>query len=245
MDAGQLSIVATAFFVAGFVKGVTGLGFSTTALPGLVLALGLEASLPLVIIPSVASNLAVMRSAGHFRSSVRRFWPLYAAAVPGLVIGLRLLATLDPGHATVVLGAVLMAYCVFAFVSPDVRLPTPLAGPLAVPVGLTNGVINGLTGSQVMPVLPFLISLRLDPDRFVQAANIMFTLSSLIMAAGLTVIGLMTPTAVLISLAGLLPVLIGVRVGTAVRRVLSPEAFRNGVLAVLALLGASLVISVG
>ena len=131
MEPLQLLIVASAYFFAAFVKGITGLGFSTTALPFLVLALGLKTTLPLLIIPSVVSNLIVMHGAGHFRSSLRQFWLLYASALPGLVVGLSLLATLDPGHSTAVLGAVLIVYLHFCACPP--RLSSCHAsGPAAI-----------------------------------------------------------------------------------------------------------------
>lgn len=244
MEPLQLAIVAAAFFFAAFVKGVTGLGFSTTALPFLVLALGLKSTLPLLIIPSLASNLIVMRDAGHFRSTLKQFWLLYVAAVPGLIVGLTLLSTLDPRHSTAVLGAVLIVYCAFAMAQPNFRIALRLARPLSMPVGLATGVVNGLTGSQVMPVLPFLLSLQLDPSRFIQAINIFFTISSLVMAAGLAKLGLLTPAVALASLAGLVPVFLGVKAGGTVRRWLSPQAFRIAVLIVLALLGASLIVRV-
>lgn len=242
MEPRQLAVVAGAYFIAALVKGVTGLGFSTTALPFLVLALGLKATLPLLLIPSIVSNVIVMRSAGRFRSTLGRYWLLYISAVPGLLIGLTLLSTVHPARSTAVLGAVLVLYSGLSLFRPDLRVPQRLIGPLSIPVGLANGVVNGLTGSQVMPVLPFLMSLHLPPDRFVQAANIFFTVSSLIMASGLITLGLMTPTVAAISVVGLLPVFLGVRVGTMVRRTLSPRGFRNGVLLVLAVLGVSLVV---
>ena len=236
----QLLIIACTYSFAAFVKGVTGIGFSTTALPFLVLALGLKTRLPLLIIPSVASNLIVMRRAGHFRSTLKQFWLLYVSALPGVVIGLSLLSALDPSHSTAVLGVVLIVYCTVALARPNFRIAGHLVRPLSVPVGLTNGIVNGLTGSQMVPVLPFLMSLHLEPDRFVQAANIFFTMSSLVMATGLVTLGLMTPGMAAVSVAGLVPVLVGVTLGTRVRHSMSPQRFRVGVLLVLALLGASL-----
>lgn len=243
MEPLQILVVAGAYFVAGLVKGVTGLGFSTTALPFLVLALGLTHALPLVILPSMASNLMVMRAAGHFCSTFRQFWILYVAAIPGLLVGLRLLATLDTGYSTAVLGIVLVLYSVLALAQPDLRLPRRLARPVSGPVGFVTGIVNGLTGSQVMPVLPFLLSLHLETDRFLQATNSFFTMSSLVMGAGLTTLGLMTPEAVAVSLIGLVPVWLGIKTGSAGRLLLSPQAFRTAVLLVLALLGVSLLLT--
>jgi uncharacterized membrane protein YfcA len=241
-DAIEFVIIISAFFFAAFVKGTTGLGFSTTALPFLVLALGLKETLPLLIIPSVTSNIIVMRDAGGFRPALRQFWPLFLAALPGLVLGLFLLAWLDPVISAGILGLVLIGYCLIALAQPELRLRAKLVTPLQVPVGLINGVFNGLTGSQVMPALPYLMSLHLPADRFVQTINILFTSSSLVMAVGLTKLGLMTPATLVISVIGLVPVFVGVRLGGRLRRWLSPDHFRVSVLAVLLVLGISMAV---
>lgn len=233
MDTETLAIVGGAFFFAAFSKGITGLGFSTSCLPILALAIGLKATLPLLLVPSVASNVIVMIEAGHFRESLRRFWPLLLAAVPGVALGLALLTWLDQRHAGGSLGAVLFAYGVFALRTPDLRLPARLEKPLAPAAGFLTGLVNGLTGSQVMPVLPFMLALHMDRDRFVQAINCSFTFCSLAMAAGLSKIGLMTGEAALVSALGLVPVYAGVRLGSLVRRRLAPELFRKAVLFML------------
>lgn len=238
----ELSIIAAAFFFAAFAKGTTGLGFSTTCLPFLVYAIGLKAALPLLIIPSLASNIIVMRDAGHFKETVSRFWPLFLMALPGVVLGLWLLDSLDGKLAAAVLGLVLVAYCLFALANPHLKLPSNLEKPLAPFIGFTTGIFNGLTGSQVMPVLPYLLSLNLEPNRFVQAINCSFTLSSLVMAAGLAKLGLMTIETAIISACGLLFVWTGIKLGARVRRMLSPEIFRVIILVFLLLLGVSLTV---
>ncbi|MCY3754925.1 MAG: TSUP family transporter, partial [Alphaproteobacteria bacterium] len=106
----MLALVAVAFLIAAFVKGATGLGFSTCALPLLALSIGIREALPLVLAPSIASNLLVMRGAGHFRETVRRFWPLCLAVLPGIALGVMLLVWVDPLAAGAVLGAVLAGY---------------------------------------------------------------------------------------------------------------------------------------
>ena len=242
METTQLTIVASAFLFAAFVKGVTGLGFSTTALPFLVYALGIKEALPLLIIPSIASNLIVMRDVGEFRPTASRFRWLYLAVAPGVVLGLSLLNWLDPIVSSAVLGIALILYCVIAWLQPDFRMRRRIAKVLEIPVGFTTGLINGVTGSQVMPVLPFLLSLQLERNVFIQAINVSFTLSSLVMAIGLWKLGLMTLQSVEVSLLGLVAVLIGVRFGSYVRRWLSPAAFRSAVLIILTVLGVGLIV---
>lgn len=91
-----------------------------------------------------------------------------------------------------------------------------------------------------MPVMPYLMALKLDRSRFVQAINCSFTLSSLVMAAGLYNLGLLDLSAVGVSALGLALVYLGTRLGSVVRRMMSPSVFRNSVLLLLFGLGVSL-----
>lgn len=240
MDPLQLAIVGFGLLIAGVVKGATGLGYSTCALPVLTLAVGLHTAMPLVLFPSLASNLTVMAGAGHFRATLRRFLWLYLALLPGLGLGLLLLLRIDQDAAASVLGLVIVAYCVFAFWRIDLRLAGRFERPLQIPVGLLNGLINGLTGSQIMPLVPYMLSLRLDPRRFVQAVNIGFTLSSLVMVVGLSQAGVLTGTTFLVSVAGIAPAMLGGWLGGKLRERLPEAKFRPLVLGVLMVLGAIL-----
>ncbi|MGI9414488.1 MAG: sulfite exporter TauE/SafE family protein [Hyphomicrobiales bacterium] len=242
LDLSSLIVPLAAYLIAGLVKGTTGLGFSTTCLPILAISLGLKESLPLIIVPSLMSNVTVMRDAGHFRETVTRFWPLYVALLPGLAGGLALLAWVDGATAAVALGIVLCLYAAYGLARPATRIEGGLVRPLAPPVGFITGFINGLTGTQVMPLLPYMLALQLDPNRLVQAINCSFTLSSLIMAAGLARLELFTLDQLAISVLGIVPALAGVKLGGVVRRRIGPETFRKMVLIVLLVLGVSLML---
>jgi len=205
-------------------------------------SLDVVAILPLVFIPSIMSNLIVMREAGHFRETVRRFWPMYLAAAPGVGAGLLLLRVTDPAIATSALGGVLIVYGVFALSRPSFAIPARLVGPLAPPVGLVTGVLSGLTGTQTLPVMAYLITLRLTPNQLVQALNCSFTFCSLVLAVGLTSTDMMTGVDLAISAAGLVVVVVGVRIGGRFRRRLSPAMFRRIVLWMLLTFGVVLIL---
>ena len=239
-SAAQIGASLAIFLLSATAKGVTGLGFSTMCLPFLAMTVGLKEALPLLIIPSIATNLVVMRGAGQFGTAVKRFWPMLAATVPGLALGLWALATVDGPSAGAVLGAVLVVWCSLSYLNPSMRLPAAWARPLGPVSGFMTGALNGITGSQVMPVMPYLMALQLDRNLFIQAINCSFTLSSLIMAFGLNRLGLFTTDAVILSVAGVALAFGGVRLGERIRNRLSPDRFRLALLAMLVLMGASL-----
>lgn len=242
MDSDILATVFAAYLIAALIKGASGMGFSATCLPIMALSLDVSAILPLVFIPSITSNLMVMREAGHFRETIRRFWPLFLAAAPGVGVGLYLLTVVDPAVATSALGGVLIVYSVFALARPAFLLREGLVTPLALPTGLVTGLLSGLTGTQAMPVLAYLMSLKLTPNQLVQALNCSFTFCSLVVAVGLASNDMMTGHDLMISVAGLLIVLVGVRVGGRIRQRLSPAAFRRIVLWLLLVFGVVLIL---
>jgi uncharacterized protein len=233
MDLDLLGLAALGLFAAGVVKGGTGLGYSSCAIPFLVPALGLNAAMVVVLAPAIATNLGVALSAGHFRETCRRFYLFYLATLPGIGCGVLILAFCDQALATRALGIMVLCYAVFALAKPNLVLPQRLAAWLQGPAGFANGIITGLTGSQVMPLLPYMMSLGLEPDRFVQAVNLSVLVSSLVLAAALAFAGAVDPRWFAISLLAILPAMLGIGVGTFCRRYISAEGFRKLVLAVL------------
>lgn len=241
MDGTDYAFILTAYVVASTIKGLTGIGFSTSCLPIMALRLDLTVAIPLVIIPSIVSNLAVMLQAGRFGSAVRRFWPLYLASIPGLLAGVALLVAIRADAAKAILGLVLMAYALWALSNKSFALSEERERQLRVPVGLCTGFVNGLTGSQVMPVLPYLLSLPLDKKAFVQAINISFTLSSLILLLAMNQRGFLSAPTLLAAVAGLLPVLVTVYLAGRLQHRLSGTWHRRLVLGFLLVMGLILV----
>lgn len=237
----QLATLAAAYFIAALVKGVTGLGYSSTCLPILTLAFGLKEALPMVLLPSVASNLVVMASTGGFQASVQRFWRMILSAAASVFAGLWALTQMRSESAAAVLGIVLLIYVGFAFSNASFRLTEARTRKFEPAIGVATGFVNGLTGSQVMPLIPYLLSLNMTRARFLQASNQSFTLSSAAMFAGLGVAGLMTLQVLAVSACGLVLVVLGTFLGRRISRHLAPLAFRTTVLLILAALGLGLI----
>jgi len=239
MDSFVIICVLATFFFAAFLKGTVGLGFATTCLGVMASYLDLRVAIPLVIIPSLLSNALVMIDAGGFVRVFRRFWIMYAAALPGLGIGLWILGGGDTVLPRAVLGASMLLYGLYGLWGGRFTLRhTPLSASV---VGIFTGLVNGLTGSQIMPVLPYLMSLDITKDELVQAINTSFTISSLVMLVGLGRLGLVNSESMILSATGVVPVFAGIWLGGRVRRLLPEATFRRIVLVMIMILGAGLV----
>lgn len=240
MSVEATGLVIGAFFLAAFLKGVTGMGFSTICLGLIAAFVDIKLAIPLVIFPSLSSNVLVMMDAGRFVEALKRFWILFLSALPGLALGLILLDSVSNDVARLVLGVVLFAYGLWSLVKAAPALPPRLEPVLNAPVGFVTGVVNGLTGSQVMPVLPYFVALKLDKDLFVQSINISFTASSLVMLLGLSNLGLLSWSIAGVSAIGIPLVAAGIWLGGKIRRRIPDEQFTTVVLVLLMLLGLNL-----
>lgn len=239
MDSTIITFVFATFLFAAFLKGTAGLGFATTCLGIMATLVDIRLAIPLVVIPSLLSNTMVMIDAGGFLSILRRFWFMYLASFPGLLLGLWILGGGDTTIPRAVLGTSMVFYGAYGLWGGQFSLAhKPL---IAGCVGITTGLVNGLTGSQIMPILPYLMALDITKDELVQAINTSFTFASIIMLFGLGKLGLMNWDIAMISAAGLVPVWLGIWLGGKVRRLLPEVVFRKVVLVMVALLGAGLV----
>lgn len=243
MDAANVWVAAAGLLLAGLIKGITGIGYSTCALPFLSVAVGLRNAMALVVAPAIASNVAVLFGGNEVRRVAARFWPFYASTVPGIALGTYLFSGIDADVATQILGALTLAYVMLALARPSMRMAPRLERPLALPAGFLNGVVTGTTGSQVMPLMPYFMALRLKPEEQVQAINLSVTLASVILGAAMLVAGVMSSELALASLVATAPAMAGVGAGNIVRPALSAATFRFLSLMMLTSIGTSLLLT--
>lgn len=239
MDPHTLLIVLS-FAMAAFLKGLTGIGFASICLGIIASFVDMKTAIALVILPSLASNFMVIIGSGRMKDAFVKYWPLYACALSGLVAGLWLLGRVQSETSRTVLGVMIVAYSLWALVNQEYVLSDRMAKRLLVPVGVATGVANGLTGSQIIPVLPYLMSLGIDKNLLVATINTSFTLSSLIMLGGMWRMGFMNSHTLVVALVGTPLVALGIFLGTRLRNRSSEKVFRILVLVLLLGIGVNL-----
>lgn len=230
-------LVASVFVIAGMVKGVIGLGLPTVALGLLTAFFGLEIAMALMLAPAFITNIWQAVSGGHSSVVLKRTWPLLLLATVFVWPGVTLAAHWESEALASILGGVLIAYGVSGLAHLAIRMPRNQeiwAGPL---VGGINGMLTGLTGSFVVPGVLYLQSLSLPRDQLIQAMGMLFTSSTLALAIGLAGHGKLPLQMSLASTLSILPALVGMMIGRAIRGRLSEATFKRASFAVLIALG--------
>lgn len=240
-DTTLLAIAGLTFLVAGLVKGLIGLGLPTVSIAVLSATVGLPMALPLMVVPSVITNLWQAIVGGALVLLLRRFWSLLVSSVVGVFVAYSLLFVTNPKGMTALLGIVLCIYSGAALFSltlvPRVRRER-LASPT---VGLVTGLLAGATGSMVMPVVTYLQMLGLSKDHFVQMMGISFTVSTAAIGLAVAEHGHYEVDVFFTSVVCLAPALLGMQLGQVLRRGISEDLFQRCVHVGLVAIGLHLI----
>ena len=230
------------FLLAGGVKGVVGLGLPTVAVALLSATFGIEAALPLLVIPSFVTNVWQGAIGGHAAGLFRRFGIALAIIPVTTWVGYHYVFISAPDAMERVLGAILVVYAGLGLRTARFSVPSRAEAVLTPVVGLVNGLVTGVTGTFVVPVVMYLEALGLDRDQLVQMMGIAFSVSTAALAVVLVLHGAYRLDAGFVSAVAVVPAIAGMAGGARLRARLTPAAFRRWLLLALGLLGLKLLV---
>jgi uncharacterized membrane protein YfcA len=240
-DSAIILAVAGTFLLAGTVKGVIGLGLPTVSLALLTVAFDLPSAMALLLVPSFVTNLWQAMTGGNAKAILLRIWPFLLMATATVWIGAAALTRVDLSLLTALLGVLLAAYSIVNLAGIRVTIPArheAWAGPV---VGSANGVLTGMTGSFVVPGVMFLQAIGLPRDMLIQAMGMLFTASTLALAAALQKADFLTVEHGILSAGAVIPAIVGMVLGQRIRTKLSEQRFRKVFFVAILVLGAYII----
>lgn len=231
----ELLILIGGLAAAGLAKGTSGMGLPLIATPILAGVFGPRAAVTIVTIPIFVSNSLLLVQGFRSRGLLRGIAPLFVASAIGTALGTLLLATLDQRTF-----AILITIMVIVFLARGDRLlgddPAALRARILGPVVcFVGGVLQGTTSIASPLVGSYFHAQRLTAADFVFVLAALFELNSIVQLVGYSLQGLYTPEIVAIGLLGLVPTLLALAVGIALRGRLDPARFRQLIVALLIL----------
>lgn len=241
METHVILFIAATFLLAGFVKGVIGLGLPTIAVGVLGVIMAPAQAAALLVVPNLITNGWQIATGPGLRAISLRLWPMLAGIVLGTWAGAGLLAQQKNGQATFYLGVALVLYALVGLKAAKLRVPARAELWLGPVIGVATGIATAATGVFVLPAVPWLQALGLDKDELIQALGLSFLVSTLALGVGLIGAGALDLTVVWHSTLALVPALAGMALGTMIRTRISASAFKLCFFAGLLALGAYLI----
>lgn len=229
--------IAAIFVLAGFVKGVIGLGLPTIAMGLLAIVMPPAQAAAMMIVPSLVTNVWQMLDGGHLRAVLARLWPMLLAVCIGTWSGAGLMRGAYANYGALALGLLLVLYAALGLSRVRFSLSRAQEAPVGAVAGFVTGLITAATGVFVIPAMPFMQAIGLEKDELVQALGAAFTVSTVALAGNLIATDAFNVSLAGPALAALGAALLGMWIGQALRQRMHPNAFRRWFFIGLLLLG--------
>jgi len=240
-DPATLALIAAVMVVAGFVKGVTGLGLPLVSLGLMTIFLPIREVLGIIILPLVLTNIWQVIGVRGTLAPLRRFWPMLVTMLAGLAIGAQLVVVLDASYLYLIVGVMVTVFTALGFLAPTMRLPHRAEVPCGVAIGALAGFCGGVGGIWGPPISMYLLALGLKKDDFIGTVGLVWFLGALPLGLFYTMNGIVGSHNILYSLVACFPAVAGLLVGQCMRRRIPQESFRKVLMATLFLIGLNLI----
>jgi uncharacterized protein len=230
-------MIVGVFLLAGWVKGVVGMGLPIVAMGTLGLTMPPVQAAALLVVPSLVTNVWQFVAGPSAWRILRRLASMLIFVCAGTALGIRFI-TGDSSHLpAIALGAVLVVYGVLGLSLPRLSVPLRSEWILSPIVGGFTGVVTGATGVFVVPAVPYISALGLTKDELIQALGLSFTVSTVALGVALGSSGGFSPGVLLASCGAVVPALVGMFAGQVTRNRIEPVAFRKWFFVAMVLVG--------
>jgi uncharacterized membrane protein YfcA len=235
-----LVLVIVSLVVAGTMKGVIGVGMPTVAIPLLSAFIDLQASVMLLTVPLILSNIPQALEGGDTFGCFIRLIPVLLGMMPGILVGVTVLLIAGPVTAKAVAGVVVMIAAALPLLAPRFQLKVSMQTPVGVAAGFMGGALGGIAAMSGPLVFSFLLAKGLRGRDFTKEASLFLVLSAALLTILLSSSTRFDWLDLAISTLAVVPVAIGMLFGQRLRDRIPAESFKKIVLVVLLASGAGL-----
>ena len=227
---------------SSFVHGLLGIGFPLLSTPLVALVADVRTAIFLLLIPTVAINVASILRGGRWRDSLGRYWPLALFVAAGSIAGTRLLIVSSPEPYKLLMAIVLLVYLNVHRLGRRWQWVRKRRWTAMALFGLSAGVLAGTVNAAVPALIIYGLELQLAATVMVQVFNLCFLAGKLSQAATFGASGLFTGHVITTTLPLALLALAGLAAGMAVRRRFDTRTYRRWLRWVLFLIAIGLVV---
>lgn len=231
VDIGLMSVliflfIAGVFILAGFVKGVVGLGLPAVSMGLLATVMPPAQAAAILIVPSLVTNIWQMAAGPPLMPVVARLWVVMLGVVCGTLAGAGWLTGAHPEYGTALLGIALAIHAATSLASVRLSVAAQSERWLGPIIGVLTGLMSAATGIFAIPAVPYYQAIGLEKEELVQALGLSFTVSTLALAFNLASDSALSLAQAPAAIAALVEACIGMWMGQALRTRMRPETFR-------------------
>ena len=238
-----LVLAAAIAVFAGFVKGAVGFALPMVMISGLGSFLAPEIALAALILPAVTTNLiqALRNGVRAALASVWRFRLYVAALLVFLAFSAQLVLILPSWSLFLILGVPVTLFATAQLLGWRLRIRQGYERITEGAIGATAGFIGGISGVWGPQTVAYLTAIETPKVEQMRVQGVVYGSGALMLLVAHLQSGVLSTQTLPLSLAMLLPAVIGIYIGFRVQDRLDQEKFRRATLLVLIVAGLNLV----
>ncbi len=238
MSGPSLALTGLIAFVAGFVQGLSGFGSALVAMPLLLLYMPARTATPFCILMGlVITSMLSLDLRRHL--DWKKIGPIFVGCLPGIAVGTYLLKTVDNHVIKKLLGIILITYSLYNLM---VRVkPRKLNRLWGVAAGFMTGAIGAAFSAGGPPTIIYTSLNDWNKDEIKATLSGFFLLTGILIAIAHAISGITTRQVLILFAFGLIPVIIGTKVGNRLYAKLSHTNYLRVIYGVLIIMGLMLI----
>ena len=235
-----LTLVAI-FLGAAIVKGFLGIGLPAAAMAFLTLVMPPTEAIPLLWLSILATNSLQFARAPDKLSIAREYYPFALAIIVSIFVTSMFIADYPTALLTVAIGVAMVVFSLNLLLG--IRLNIGPGRRWQLGFGTLSGILGGISSIWSPTVAMYLVARDVPKERFIGATGFLFLSGVLPLGAGQVVAGVLTFPVLVKSALAMLVVMVGYRIGEALRGRVSQTFFRRAVLIAFLLMGMRLIVT--
>ncbi len=241
LTATDVLILAVAFILGGFIKGIVGLGLPMIAVPLISLVFDPRTAIAAMILPIMGANFIQAKSGGDMAEITLRFRWLLIPMVIGSILGAAVITSVKLDHAALILGGLVSVFALTTLAGWQPQLPTGVDRTLRPVIGMISGLIGGMSSFFAPTVAPYFFTLGLDKNTFIRAMGVTFLLGEAPLFIGLALTGFAPPAIWALSAIGWATVAVSMTLGAKLRQRIPQKHFMTLVGVMLLVIGLNMI----
>jgi uncharacterized protein len=235
-------VVGIALLLAAFVKGVTGFGFPLIATPTVALLLDIRTAVTVLILPNLFMDSAQVIRDGFPYEIFRRFKALIVPTIVGVFLGTLVLVKTPLWILNLCLGVMVLIFVISNLLKLDFTVLPQQEKFISPLFGFLSGFLNGVTNAAGPALAIYFYSLKLEKHAFVKSMATIFVTTKLTQLVAISTWNLFNWYTLKLSVLVIVFTLIGFYAGIKAQDRIDQKNFNRGLLALLAFVGAILII---
>ena len=220
-------IVSFAFFVAGVVKGVIGIGLPTTAITIMTFFVSPLMALGLNLIPMTVANIWQLSKADNPKELVKNYKYFATSLVVCILITSFYANQIGDDVVRLIFAvAVLLFVClqVFGF---NFKMKPNHDNFWQGGLGALGGLVGGAASIWAVPVTMYLLMKNVKPKQFVDVSGFLITIGCIPVSIGYIATGVFQPNMFIYGALGSVVAVIGFQIGEKLRNKVNANTFKN------------------